>query len=127
MLSKRHSIEVNDYNVHCVFILTPDSLSTSGENPIEPSTDIHAVCDLIKTWFRVLAEPLFPPSSYHNVIESMSEFPSTNNDPYYKSDLVWRLEIDDFDLRLSKIRAIVHDLPQPNFDLLKRVAEHLDK
>jgi GTPase-activating protein BEM2 len=105
----------------------PTLLSTSGENPIGPLTDIHAVCDLTKTWFRVLAEPLFTPSSYHDVIESMSEFPSADNDPGYKFDLVWRLEIDDFDLRLSKIRAIVHDLPQPNFDLLKRVAEHLDR
>ena len=35
--------------------------------------------------------------------------------------------MEDFDLRLDKIRNIVQTLPQANFDLLKRVAEHLDK
>jgi hypothetical protein len=42
-------------------------------------------------------------------------------------DLTLQPEIDDFDSRLSKIRAIVRALPQANFDVLKRVAEHLDK
>jgi hypothetical protein len=45
---------------------------------------------------------------------------------FYLSDVVGP-EINDFDLRLSKIRTIVRKLPQSNFDLLKRVAEHLDK
>ena len=54
--------------------LINDLIVVVGESPIQPSTDINAVCDLIKTWFRVLSEPLFPPSSYHDVIEAMSEF-----------------------------------------------------
>ncbi|KAF7977931.1 hypothetical protein HWV62_1997 [Athelia sp. TMB] len=36
-------------------------------------------------------------------------------------------EISDFETRLSSIRTAVRGLPRVNFDLLKRVAEHLDK
>jgi GTPase-activating protein BEM2 len=36
-------------------------------------------------------------------------------------------EIDNFDERLRVARRVVQSLPQANFDLLKRVAEHLDK
>jgi GTPase-activating protein BEM2 len=39
--------------------------------PIKPSSDIYAVCDLIKTWFRVLPEPAFPSYSYHDIIKAM--------------------------------------------------------
>lgn len=78
-----------------------------GENPISSSTDIYAVCDLVKTWFRVLPEPVFPSSSYHDVIKAM--------------------QLEDLDTRLSILRNVVQGLPQANFDLLKRVSEHLDK
>ena len=43
-----------------------------GEYPIRERTDVHALCDLVKSWFRVLPEPVFPPSSYHDVMEAMS-------------------------------------------------------
>ncbi|KAJ7873656.1 Rho GTPase activation protein [Mycena olivaceomarginata] len=79
-----------------------------GEDPIESSTDIHAVCDLVKSWFRVLPEPLFPSADYHLAIEAMRE----------------NGNLDD---RLTSIRNVVQGLPRPNFDLLKRVSEHLDK
>ncbi|KAF4562974.1 rho GTPase-activating protein [Pleurotus pulmonarius] len=78
-----------------------------GENPINPDTDIHAVCDLIKTWFRLLPEPIFPSSAYYDIIEAM--------------------QLEDLDARLTKIREVVQGLPTGNFDILKRVAEHLDK
>jgi hypothetical protein len=38
--------------------------------PITSSTDIYAICDLIKTWFRVLPEPAFPSYSYHDIIKA---------------------------------------------------------
>ncbi|KAI6043474.1 hypothetical protein EDC04DRAFT_2890865 [Pisolithus marmoratus] len=79
----------------------------NGEMPITESTDIHAVCDLIKSWFRLLPEPVFPSSAYFGIIEAM--------------------KIENLNSRLACIRHIVHHLPQANFDLLKRVAEHLDK
>ncbi|KAG6864408.1 hypothetical protein C0991_009715, partial [Blastosporella zonata] len=78
-----------------------------GESPITSGTDIHAVCDLVKSWFRVLPEPVFPPSSYHDVIQAM--------------------QLDNLENRLTKIRSVVQALPQGNFDLLRRVAEHLDR
>ncbi|KAG7091393.1 hypothetical protein E1B28_010431 [Marasmius oreades] len=77
-----------------------------GECPILPTTDIHAICDLIKSWFRVLPDPIFPASSYHDVITAM--------------------QLENLDDRLSRTRAIVQTLPQANFDLLKRISEHLD-
>ncbi|KAK7029539.1 rho GTPase-activating protein [Paramarasmius palmivorus] len=77
-----------------------------GDCPIVRTTDIHAICDLIKTWFRVLPEPIFPASSYHDVIAAM--------------------KLDSLDERIAKTREIVQTLPQANFDLLKRISEHLD-
>ena len=54
---------------------SPVSFSCSerpvGLWPVTPSTDIYAVCDLIKTWFRVLPEPAFPSYSYHDIIKAM--------------------------------------------------------
>jgi len=78
-----------------------------NENPLSPDTDIHAVCDLVKTWFRLLPEPVFPASSYFEIIEAA--------------------KIEDLDARLLKIHDVIHSLPHANFDLLRRVGEHLDK
>ena len=39
-----------------------------GEWPIDPYTDINAVCDLIKAWFRVLPGGMFPSGQYSEII-----------------------------------------------------------
>ncbi|KAJ7339081.1 rho GTPase activating protein 22 [Mycena albidolilacea] len=78
-----------------------------GEDPIDSSTDIHAVCDLVKSWFRVLPEPLFPSDAYHAAVAAM--------------------KLENLDERLTSTRNVVQRLPRPNFDLLKRVTEHLDR
>ncbi|KAG5636991.1 hypothetical protein H0H81_006167 [Sphagnurus paluster] len=78
-----------------------------GESPITSATDIHAVCDLVKSWFRVLPEPVFPSSSYFDVIQAM--------------------QLENLDARLDNIRKVVRGLPSGNFNLLRRVSEHLDK
>ena len=44
----------------------------AGFWPVTAQTDIYAVCDMIKSWFRVLPEPVFPAYSYHDVINAMS-------------------------------------------------------
>jgi hypothetical protein len=36
-------------------------------------------------------------------------------------------EIEDFNTRIERIRTVIQALPRHNFDLLKRVVEHLDK
>ncbi|KIK93915.1 hypothetical protein PAXRUDRAFT_485676 [Paxillus rubicundulus Ve08.2h10] len=78
-----------------------------GEMPITDRNDIHAICDLIKSWFRLLPEPVFPSSAYFGIIEA--------------------IKVENLHQRLASIRNVVHALPQGNFDMLKRVAEHLDK
>jgi hypothetical protein len=78
-----------------------------GESPIRPDTDIHAVCDLVKSWFRVLPEPVFPASSYYEIMQKM--------------------QLENLEERLAAIRSVVQRLPQANFNLLRRVSEHLDK
>ncbi|KAJ3512365.1 hypothetical protein NLJ89_g3558 [Agrocybe chaxingu] len=78
-----------------------------GECPIRPTTDIHAICDLVKSWFRVLPQPVFPPDSYRDVMQAMRQ--------------------ENLDDRLVSIRNVVQALPQANFDILRRVSEHLDR
>lgn len=99
-------------------------LPSVGEDPIESSTDIHAVCDLVKSWFRVLPEPVFPSTDYHLVIEAMRAY--TLLPLPARPDAIFS-ELENLDDRLTSIRNVVQGLPRPNFDLLKRVSEHLDK
>ncbi|KAG1836507.1 hypothetical protein DFJ58DRAFT_669636, partial [Suillus subalutaceus] len=63
--------------------------------------DIHPTCDLVKSSFRLLPEPFFSSPSY--------------------------LNLENLKSRLARIRSVAHGLPQANFDLLKRIAEHLDR
>jgi hypothetical protein len=93
--------------------------------PVTPSTDIYAVCDLIKTWFRVLPEPAFPSYSYHDIIKAMRKAILTAL--YHSVTEKNFVEIEDFDSRIERIRTVIQALPRHNFDLLKRVVEHLDK
>ncbi|VDC02682.1 unnamed protein product [Peniophora sp. CBMAI 1063] len=79
----------------------------AGMWPVTAETDIYAICDMIKSWFRVLPEPVFPAYSYHDVVNAM--------------------KIEEFDARLTRTRIVVHALPRPNFDLLRRIIEHLDR
>ncbi|KAI0669428.1 hypothetical protein C8Q78DRAFT_977573 [Trametes maxima] len=82
-----------------------------GEWPISEATDIHAVCDLIKSWFRVLPGGLFPSETYGAILSAAAA------------------GRDDIDLqtKVSNVRQIVHSLPAANFDLLKRIIEHLER
>ncbi|KAK1224297.1 rho GTPase-activating protein [Marasmius sp. AFHP31] len=77
-----------------------------GECPIVRTTDIHAICDIVKSWFRTLPEAVVPSSFYHEVIAAM--------------------QLDSLEDRISATRILLHRLPQANFDLLKRISEHLD-
>ena len=46
----------------------------AGEWPIEPYTDINAVCDLIKSWFRVLPGGMFPPPLHMELMNAACTF-----------------------------------------------------
>lgn len=41
--------------------------------------------------------------------------------------LIYPAGISDYDARYSKIRQLVHSLPRANFEILRRLLEHLDK
>ncbi|TFY55136.1 hypothetical protein EVJ58_g8436 [Rhodofomes roseus] len=80
-----------------------------GEWPITPSTDIYAVCDLIKSWFRVLPGGVFSSAAYDDILRTVT------------------LDGADLDMKVSGIRRVVHSLSDMHFDLLKRIIEHLEK
>ena len=44
-----------------------------------------------------------------------------------RSDSFFFVELENLDKRLLNIRRVVQGLPQANFDILRRVSEHLDK
>ncbi|EMD33011.1 hypothetical protein CERSUDRAFT_161123, partial [Gelatoporia subvermispora B] len=79
------------------------------EWPIDETTDINVVCDLIKSWFRVLPGGLFPADLYGDILGAAAP--------------------DDTDLntRLSNIRKVIHSLPPSNFSIIRRIVEHLDR
>lgn len=43
-----------------------------GEFPIEPHTDIYAVCDIVKTWMRQLPDSVWPTDQYFETMEAAS-------------------------------------------------------
>jgi len=69
--------------------------------------DINSICDTVKSYFRMLPEPLFPEYSFWDVVRIM--------------------QIGDFEQRFAGIRKLVHSLPPPNYSLLKRLMEHLER
>ena len=84
----------------------------------------------MKSCFRVQPEPVFPPSSYHDVMDAMSKFVL-----YYvflKPVVLipfraFCVELEILNKRLMSIRRVVQGLPQANFDILRWVSKHLDK
>lgn len=69
--------------------------------------DINVVADAIKQWFRALPEPLLTYHLYNDFVQSMA--------------------IEEYDDRLYRLKDLVHELPKANFDILKRLIEHLEK
>ena len=47
----------------------------TGHTPIDGSTDIYAICDVIKSFFRTLPEPVIPFTMYFTFINSARKFP----------------------------------------------------
>ncbi|KAI0352013.1 hypothetical protein OH77DRAFT_829733 [Trametes cingulata] len=112
-VERRGLTEVGIYRIagaHSEVNALRDALNR-GEWPISDITDIHAVCDLIKSWFRVLPGGLFPSESYGAILNAAA----TGRDDV------------DFQTKVSNVRGIVRSLPAANFDLLKRIVEHLER
>ncbi|SCV68009.1 BQ2448_130 [Microbotryum intermedium] len=84
------------------------SLDRGGDpSSLLSKTDVHNVSGLLKLFLRELPEPLIPHDLYEPFISANA--------------------IEDYDERLYAIRDLVWRLPQPNFHLLRRLSEHLDK
>ncbi|KAI0366782.1 hypothetical protein BV20DRAFT_971516 [Pilatotrama ljubarskyi] len=112
-VERRGLTEVGIYRIagaHSEVNALRDALNR-GEWPISDLTDIHAVCDLIKSWFRVLPGGLFPSETYGAILSAAA----TGRDDV------------DFQTKVSNVREIVRSLPSANFDLLKRIIEHLER
>lgn len=69
--------------------------------------DIYSLCDVVKTWFRELPGGLFPEDAFLQVMQAMQH--------------------PDFESRIESARHLVHSLPRSNFDLLRRIIEHLGR
>ena len=87
------------------FLYCPDHCI--GKLTIDRYADIHAVCGVVKYWFRVLPETVIPESFFDPILDAA--------------------RIPDLNERLTKIREIVHNLPRAHYYVLKRFSEHLDR
>ena len=45
-----------------------------GQMYIDRMTDIHAVCGVVKYWFRVLPDSVIPESYFDSIVEAASMF-----------------------------------------------------
>lgn len=69
--------------------------------------DINAITSVFKLWLRELPEPLMTYALYDAFLET--------------------LEIEDYTAKSLSLKELVHRLPVPNFSMLKKLIEHLEK
>ncbi|EJT96986.1 RhoGAP-domain-containing protein [Dacryopinax primogenitus] len=74
---------------------------------VDEYTDIYAICDAIKQWFRDLPESILPATLL--------------------KDFEQALKIEDYNARMFRIQDLVVGLPRANFLCLRGLAEHLYK
>ncbi|KZO92235.1 RhoGAP-domain-containing protein [Calocera viscosa TUFC12733] len=74
---------------------------------IDEYTDIYAICDAIKQWFRDLPESILPATLL--------------------KDFDQALKIEEYNARMFRIQDLVVGLPRANFLCLRVLAEHLYK
>ncbi|KAJ2471732.1 hypothetical protein GGI02_002073 [Coemansia sp. RSA 2322] len=86
-----------------LFNADPDAIDLSSDE----FYDINVVSGVMKQFLRELPEPLMTYNLYEGYINAAS--------------------IDDYDERLWAIKDLVHALPTPNYTVLKRLVEHLER
>lgn len=64
---------LNRGNDNSIVSSPPFDLHPTGEWPITSYTDINTVCDLLKTWFRVLPGGMFPDPAHVRLMGAASE------------------------------------------------------
>ncbi|CEH15012.1 Chimaerin and related Rho GTPase activating proteins [Ceraceosorus bombacis] len=68
-------------------------------------SDVHTIAGAIKQWLRDLPEPVVPFQHYNALIEAE--------------------RVENYEDRLYAIRDIIWEFPQPHFEVLRRMSEHL--
>ncbi|KAJ2490641.1 hypothetical protein IWW37_003015 [Coemansia sp. RSA 2050] len=86
-----------------LFNADPDAIDLSSDE----FYDINVVSGVMKQFLRELPEPLMTYNLYEGYINAAS--------------------IDDYDERLWAIKDLVQALPVPNYTVLKRLVEHLER
>ncbi|KAJ2745254.1 hypothetical protein GGI20_002322 [Coemansia sp. BCRC 34301] len=86
-----------------LFNADPEAIDLSSDE----FYDINVVSGVMKQFLRELPEPLMTYNLYEGYINAAS--------------------IDDYDERLWAIKDLVHALPAPNYTVLKRLVEHLER
>ena len=69
--------------------------------------DINVVAGTLKSWLRELPESILTPALFDKFILAVG--------------------IQDYEDKYYAIKGLVHQLPKPNFDLLKRLIYHLKR
>jgi len=69
--------------------------------------DINVVAGTLKTWLRELPESILTPALFDKFTQSVA--------------------IQDYEEKYYAIKELVHQLPRPNFNLLKRLIYHLKR
>ncbi|KAH9497787.1 Rho GTPase-activating protein 9, variant 2 [Dermatophagoides farinae] len=67
--------------------------------------DVHVLTGLLKMFFREMKEPLFPYDRFESLINLN--------------------EIDDKKIKLDLLKNLINNLPEPNYQTLKFIMEHL--
>ncbi|KAL8284099.1 hypothetical protein RQP46_004848 [Phenoliferia psychrophenolica] len=110
IVEERGLSEVGIYRIsgeNRLILETKERLNRGGEPATLLTFDVHNVSGLVKMFLRELPDPLIPFNFYDAFLEANS--------------------IDDYDERLYALRDLAWKLPAPNFLLLRRLTEHLDR
>ncbi|KAK3588177.1 hypothetical protein CHS0354_012242 [Potamilus streckersoni] len=73
----------------------------------EKWSDVNVISSLLKSFFRTLPEPLIPDELYQSFIDAN--------------------RMQDTERRMLKIKRLLHELPEHNFETFRILAKHLNK
>lgn len=113
-----------------------------GENPIQSFTDVNAVCDLVKQWLvslpvleilliKTCQVPFVAISNlslgYLSCRYRCIQYVLVRLERFNSLTCPNLTEIEQYDERSAVLRKLIRELPTSNYDVLKRIMEHLDK
>lgn len=93
------------------------------------SENVHAITGALKKYVRELEHPLLTNKLYDEFLEATSEYIPTNSafqillDRLYK--FLFFAERDE-STRIEAMRALIHQLPSQNLEMLKTLIKHLN-